>query len=196
MTEGLILGNYISTARIQVDPAKIQEFDITIRDRPGKENLVEEFLSRVPRIYDIVVVEDQFLDEHLFVVAVKMPWYADVENYLEAGKLSKHLTSRERKLIVQHNTCFSWIGGYLFHMGVDMHIRRCIMEDEIYDILKVCHDGSCSGHFVDRRIGHKILQMGYYWPTTFKDAKKFFQTCDSCQRMGRPGQSNEIPLHP
>ena len=45
-----------------------------------------------------------------------------------------------------------------------MHIRRCIREDEIYDILKAYHDGPCGGHFVDRKTRHKILQMGCYWP--------------------------------
>lgn len=146
-----------------------------------------DFLSQVPRTYDAITIEDEFLDEHLFVVTVKMPWYADVVKYLAVGKLPKHLTPRERKLIVQRSTRFSWIRGYLFHQGADMHIHRCIREDEIYDILKSCHDGPCGGHFADRRTGHKILQMGYYWPMIFKDAKKFFQACDSCQRMGRTG---------
>jgi len=121
--------------------------------------------------------------------------YADVENYLAVGKFPKHLTPRERKLIVQHSTHFSWIGGYLFHRRYDMDIRRCIREDETYDILKAFHDGTCGGHFANRRTRHKILQMGYYWPTIFKDAKKFVQACDSWQRMGCPGQSDEIPLH-
>ena len=100
-----------------------------------------DFLSQVPRTDDIVVVDDQFLNEHLFVVAIKRPWYADVENYLAVGKLLKHLTPRERKLIVQRSAHFSWIGGYLFHTGSDMHICWCIREDAIYDILKACHDG-------------------------------------------------------
>jgi len=95
-------------------------------------------------------------------VAIKTPWYADVANYLVVGKFPKHMTPRERKLIVQHNTWFSWIGGYLFHIGADMHIRRCIREDNIYDILKACNDGPYSGNFADHRTGHKILQMGYY----------------------------------
>jgi len=77
-----------------------------------------------------------------------------------------------------------------------MHIRRCVREDEIFDILKACHDGPCGGHFADRRTGHKVLQTGYYWPTIFKDAKKFVQACDSCQRAGRPGQADEMPLKP
>eukprot|EP00253_Pinus_taeda_P004651 PITA_04651 len=67
-----------------------------------------------------------------------------------------------------------------------MHIRRCVREDEIFDILKACHDGPCGGHFADRRTGHKVLQTGYYWATIFKDAKKFVQACDSCQRAGCP----------
>jgi len=63
-------------------------------------------------------------------------------------------------------------------------------------MLKACHDGPCGGHFVERKIGHKVLQTLYYWPTIFRDAKKFFQACDSCQRARRPGQSDEMPLKP
>ena len=118
----------------------LQKFDITIKDHPGKENVVIDLLSRVPRMDDKLVVDDQFLDEHLFAVAVKTPWYVDVENCLAVGKLPRHLTSRERKLIVQRITIFSWIGGYLFHTGADVHMHRCIREDEIYDILRACHD--------------------------------------------------------
>eukprot|EP00253_Pinus_taeda_P033590 PITA_33590 len=72
-----------------------QEFDITIKDRPGKENLVVDFLSRMPAPVDPTAVEDQFPDEHLFAVTVKTPWYADVANYLAIGKLPKHLTPNE-----------------------------------------------------------------------------------------------------
>eukprot|EP00253_Pinus_taeda_P024859 PITA_24859 len=210
MTEGLILGYYISAAGIQVDPAKIQillsiptpttqtkEFDITIKDRPGKENPVADFLSRMPKpVTAKAAVEDQFLDEHLFVVVVQTPWYANVANYLAVGKLPKHLTPNERKQIVQRSTKFSWIGGYLFHTGADMQIRRCVRRDEIFDILKACHDQPCGGHFVDRRTAHKVLHTGYYWPTIFKNANKFVQACDSCQRAGHPSQSDEMPLKP
>lgn len=65
----------------------LQEFDITIKDQPGKENLVVEFLSHVPRTDDVVVVEDQFPDEHLFAMTVKTLWYVVVASYLAVGKL-------------------------------------------------------------------------------------------------------------
>jgi len=73
----------------------LQEFDITIKDRPGKENPVADLLSRMPKPTDAVAVEDQFPDEHLFVVTVRTPWYADIANYLAVGKLPKHLTPNE-----------------------------------------------------------------------------------------------------
>lgn len=116
----------------------------------------------------------------LLVVAVKTPSYIDVANYLTVCKLPKHLTPNERKQIVQKSTRFSWIGGYFLHTGEDMQIRRYIREDEIFDILKACHDRPCGGNFAKCRIAHKVLHTGYYWPTIFKDAKKFVQACDSC----------------
>ena len=75
----------------------LQEFDITIKDRPGKENHVADFLSRTPKPADAATVEDQFPDEHLFAITIKTPWYADFANYLAVGKLPNHLTPNERK---------------------------------------------------------------------------------------------------
>ena len=73
----------------------LQELDITIKDRPRKENLVADFLARMPKPVDTVAVEDQFPNEHLFVVTIKTPWSADVVNYLAVDKLTKHLTPNE-----------------------------------------------------------------------------------------------------
>eukprot|EP00253_Pinus_taeda_P013007 PITA_13007 len=87
----------VTNARITRWLILLQEFDITIKDRPGKENPIADFLSRIPKSIETTVVEDQFPDEHLFVVAVRTPWYADVANYLAVGKLPKHLTPQERR---------------------------------------------------------------------------------------------------
>eukprot|EP00253_Pinus_taeda_P026227 PITA_26227 len=80
--------------------------------------------------------------------------------------------------------------------GLDQEIRRCIREDEVYDILKACHDGPCGGHFANKRTSHKVLRMSYYWPSLFKNAKKYVRACDSCQRMGQPNHRDEMPLNP
>ena len=44
----------------------LQEFDITIIDKPGKHNVVADFLSRVTHGKDNELVQDNFVDEHLF----------------------------------------------------------------------------------------------------------------------------------
>ena len=65
----------------------LQEFNITIIDRPEKENLVANFLSRINHGGETSPVNDGFLDEHLFALATKPPWYENLANYLTIGKL-------------------------------------------------------------------------------------------------------------
>jgi hypothetical protein len=159
----------------------LQEFDITIVDRPRKENVVVDFLSRLHINDDNSPLDDSFPDEYLFSISSHSAWYADISNYLVVGKVPPHLSLRERRKIIQKSSRYSWIEGYLFYIGLDQEIRRCVRDDEIYELLKACHDGPCGGHFADKITGPKILWMGYFWPTIFQDAKKYVQACDSCQ---------------
>ena len=73
----------------------LQEFNITIVDRPGKENLVADILSRINHGGEMEPINDDFLDEHLFALLVKILWFVDLANYLTTRKLPQHLTSRE-----------------------------------------------------------------------------------------------------
>jgi len=158
----------------------LQEFNITVLDRPGKQNMVADFLSRIQNTNEDSPVEDKFPDEYLFAVTTKTPWYADIANYLVTGKLPPHLFPNERRRIIQESLSYSWISNELFKIGLDCVIRRCVREDEMPDILKACHDEPCGGHFVDKRTAYKILSLGYYWPSLFKDAKQYVRRCDSC----------------
>ena len=124
-------------------------------------------------------VEDSFPDEHLFAVSAQSPWYADVANYLAAGKLPAHFSKKEKRKTIQQSARYFWIDGHLFYTGPDLEIRRCVIEDEIFHILKACHDEPCGGHFANRRTGHKALRMGYYRLTVFRDEKIYVQYCDS-----------------
>ena len=40
------------------------------------------------------------------------------------------------------------------------------------------------GHFGPQRIAAKIIEVGFFWPTFFHDARKFVLSCDACQRSG------------
>eukprot|EP00253_Pinus_taeda_P035613 PITA_35613 len=176
----------------------LQEFNITVLDRSGKQNTIDDFLYRIQNtnLKEDYPVEDKFLDEYLFAVTTKTPWYANIANYLVTGKLPPHLFPSERRKNIQESSKYSRISNELFRTGPDLVIRRCVREDEIPNILKSCHDEPCGGQFADKRTTYKILSLGYFWPSLFKDAKQYVKRCDSYQRVGKPTLSNETPLQP
>ena len=149
-----------------------QHFDLTIIDKPGKENVVADFLSRlVLPGGEEVIVDGQMLDEHLFAISVLSLWFADIANYLVSAQFPLHLSSKEKSRIMRKSASFTWIGGNLFKLGPDQILRRCVREEEVFDKLLTCHDGPCGGHFVAKRTAIKILQVGYYWPTLHQDVR-------------------------
>ena len=77
-----------------------QEFDITVLDRPGKDNVVADFISRINNEDDDIPIDDSFPDDHLFSLSVNTPWFVDMENYLATRKLPSHLSPHEKCRII------------------------------------------------------------------------------------------------
>jgi hypothetical protein len=73
----------------------LQEYDITILNKLGKYNVVADFISRLTSNENEPPVEDSFLDEHLFSISNNSPWFANITNYLDAGRLSHQLSPKE-----------------------------------------------------------------------------------------------------
>ena len=157
----------------------LQQFDLTIVDKLGKENVVVDFLSILNHpAGEEGMVDDQIPDEHLFAISVLSPWFTDIANYLVSSQFPPHLSSKEKRKIMRKSAPFTWIGGNLLKLGPDQVLRRCVREEEFFDILLTCHDGSCGGHFAAKRSAFKILQAGYYWPTLHQDVRRYISQCD------------------
>ena len=109
----------ITLGRITIWLLFLQEFDITIVDKLGKDNVVVDFLSRMDNNDECTPIEDSFPDEHPFAVSTKPPWYADIANYLATGKVPHHLSYREQRKIIHESARYSWMAGYLFHTRAD-----------------------------------------------------------------------------
>jgi len=69
--------------------------------------------------------------------------------------------SKEKSGIIRKSAPFTWIRGNLFKLGLDQIMRRCVSEEEFFDILLSYHDGPCGGHFAAKRTTFKLLQVGY-----------------------------------
>ena len=125
---------------------------------------------------DSLPIDDSFSDDQLAAINVShnTARYADYANYIVA----KYLPPRH----------YFWDDPHLYKEGVDGIIRRCVPKHEQGQILRKCHSEAYGGHHAGDRTAHKVLQFGFYWSTLFKDAHKFFLSCDECQRIGNIGR--------
>jgi hypothetical protein len=121
----------ITNARLTIWLLLLQEFNITIIDRPGRDNLVVDFLSRLIHTGDSTPVDDDFPDENLFSISTFTPWYADIANYLVTDKLPQGMISREKQRIIQLSANYMWHEDTLYRTGPDLVIKRYVWEDEM-----------------------------------------------------------------
>ncbi|XP_042038334.1 uncharacterized protein LOC121784238 [Salvia splendens] len=177
----------------------LQEFDWEDKDKKGTENKVADHLSRIFQGETEEAIPDAFPEEHLYytggtsslicwdkvMVATGAgvsdkgkyslnvePWFADLANYLVTGELpsTPDISRAQRMKIRSEAKYYFWDDSYLWRMGSDQVIRRCIPEWEHRDVLDHCHALACGGHFGPRKTARKVLDSGFYWPTLNKDA--------------------------
>ena len=72
------------------------------------------------------------------------------------------------------------IEGILFRKNYDGVLLRCLQKEDAKKVMTELHDGPAGGHFSGDTTAHKILRVGYYYPTLFKDAHANFRKCDIC----------------
>ena len=76
---------------------------------------------------------------------------------------------------------YSLINGFVYKMGLDNILRRCVLEHEINNIMYEAQYGPVGGNFQADKTAKKIQQSGLWWPTLHKDYKNFVSKCDRCQ---------------
>ena len=108
-----------------------QEFNLTIKDKKGVENVVADHLSQlVPESNSHgVPISDSFPDEQLFAL-VHCPWYADIVNYLVTGQIPTQWTSQQKKKFLADIKKYHFDDPYLFKYCPDQLMRRCVPNRE------------------------------------------------------------------
>jgi len=97
--------------------------------------------------------------------------------------------------IVHKSRNYSMIGNQIYFQGKDGVLWRTIGKRDTSCLLYEFHDGFCGGHFAGWITVEKILQVGYYWPTFFKDAHDYCRSCDVCQAYAQRFTVSGL-LHP
>jgi hypothetical protein len=177
----------------------LQKFDLHIVDRKGAENPVADNLSRLENIsFDPIPINDSFPNEQLAAIKVTLresPWYADYANFIFSKYWPPTFIAQQRRKFFYDFRHYFWDDPHLYKEGVDGIMRRCVPEYEQQEILRKCHGSAYGGNHARDRTAQKVLQSGFYWPTLFKDARKFILSCDECQRFGNISRRNEMSMN-
>ncbi|KAK4269610.1 hypothetical protein QN277_022745 [Acacia crassicarpa] len=177
-----------------------QEFNVEVRDRKGIENQVADHLSRLENNTaeaPEVPIQEIFPDEQLYAIScVHTPWYVDIANFLVTRDIPAEFSYHQKKKFLYDSRKYFWDEPYLFKQCPNQMIRRCIPDDESEDILRHCHSSLYGGHYGGIRTAAKVLQLGFYWPTLFRDAHQFVSKYDNCQRTSNISRRHKMPLTP
>ncbi|GJS16447.1 reverse transcriptase domain-containing protein [Tanacetum coccineum] len=176
----------------------LQEFDITILDKKGSENLAADHLSRLENPHKDVL-ENKDINEHFPLETLGVisngstPWFADFANYHAGNFIIKGMSTQQKRKFFKDVKHYFWDDPYLFRICADQIIRRCVHGHEALEILKACHEGPTGGHHSANLTARKVFDAGFFWPTIYRDAHSMIKSCDTCQRQGKISQRDEMP---
>ncbi len=68
----------------------------------------------------------------------------------------------------------------MYKVGQENKMRTCLTTSKAQIVLKELHEGASRRHFVANIIAKKYLDVGYWWPTSFKDTYDFCKSYESC----------------
>ena len=129
---------------------------------------------------DVVVEDDSFPYEHIFLISTSNPWYRDILIYLETLKYPTAYSREDRRKLRLHAKNYLIIGDTLYRRGVDSVLRRCLTHEEAEIVLNDSHSGACGGHLSGLEMAQKILHDVYLWPTIFNDCVEVVKRCHPC----------------
>ena len=104
-----------------------------------------------------------------------------IGGYLKEGKFPQG-RDEARKLRIK-SVKYILMDEVLYKRGFSQPYLRCLAPDEANYVLREVHDGACGNHSGARSLVHKVVRVGYYWPTIQADAKAYVKVCDQCWRF-------------
>ena len=179
----------------------IQELDLKICYRPGKQNANADALSRSPlpdvesgdMPYGIIAaLTVGSLESDLAELQGKDPELAAIITYLETGvlpteeKFAKTLALTQSQYLVQD--------GILYHVEPDSTMRVIPPTEARERLFQQAHGGSFGGHLGEVKV-HSELRKHYWWSGMRKDIGNWNRGCLVCATH-TTGRATRPPLTP
>lgn len=151
----------------------LQEYDVEIR--PDKIVRGQGFCRMLTGASHLSTEEDQGNEVQISEVRLNdaQSRYAYLKFYLKNGYAPMHLNYKKKHALRLKSNQYELIDDVLFRKNYDSVLLRCLEKPEAEKVMQELHDGQAGGHFGGNTTTHKILHVGYYWPTLFKDAHDY-----------------------
>nr|GEW27314.1 reverse transcriptase domain-containing protein [Tanacetum cinerariifolium] len=182
-------------------PLRKEDFTFKVIDTKEAENLDADHLSRLKNPHQNVLdpkeINESFPLETLNLVSTRgnssTPWFADFANYHAENFVVNGMSSQHKSKFFKDVKHYFWDDPFLFKNCDDQVIRRCIHDQEAIDILKAYHYGPTGEHHGPNYTAKKVFNLGFCWPTIYRDAQNLVKNCDVCQCQGKISHRDEMP---
>nr|XP_023892055.1 uncharacterized protein LOC112004061 [Quercus suber] len=177
---------YLEEVKNRIDSLEVRFVQI-----PREENECVDCLAKAASVEFMLIPEEvlsfvqisSLIDDKMNMQEVnsKSSWTTPLISYLRTGA-SLDRKNVARKLKVQASR-FVLITNVLYKRGFSRPYLRCLSPEEANYVMREVHEGICGNHLGVQSLVHKLIRVGYYWPTMLKDAQAYIKTCDKCQRF-------------
>nr|GEZ86834.1 reverse transcriptase domain-containing protein [Tanacetum cinerariifolium] len=135
--------------------------------------------------FDFKVIDtrgaENYADDHLS--CLENPY----ENTFDPKEINETFPLESLNKVAHKDPSTPWFADLANYHARNFNIKEAI------DILNACHSGPIGGHYRANYTAKKVFDLGFYWPTIYKDAIELVKRCDSCQRQGKISQKDETP---
>nr|GEZ65220.1 reverse transcriptase domain-containing protein [Tanacetum cinerariifolium] len=118
------------------------------------------------------------------------------QNVLDPKEINESFPLKTLNLVsTRGNSSTPWFADFAIYHAGNFVVKgmSCVHGQEAIDILKACHYGPTGGHHSSNYTAKKVFDLGFYWPTIYRDAQDLVKNCDICQRQGKISQRDEMP---
>lgn len=122
--------------------------------------------------------------------------YSDLIFYLTHGYTPLALDLKKKRALRLKANKYQLVNSVLFKINYDSMLLRCLEKTKDDKFLQEMHDGPIEGHFGGDTTAHKILHVGYYWPSLFKYAHTYVRSRKTCQIASGRERKDALPLQP
>jgi hypothetical protein len=123
-------------------------------------------------------------------------WYRDILYFLQELKPPDGMGKSKARYLKLKAVKYCLIDQVLYWRDPLGVLLRCLNPQESQKVIFEFHSGLCGGHYFWKTTAHKILRVGYYWPTLFTDVCREVRACIKCQRFSGKQQLRPLPLKP